>query len=229
VFFFLALTCLAAATLGSVALYQRGEERRLLRGERPRFLLQGGHDDALPSAPRQTPTRPPAAGIDEPSVESLAPGDIVGDGVVDWLVAGSVYYREEDDAWALHVLDGGVRQRFLEVRRRAGRLEVSLLDVAEGLARGQLLDGLSFHGQSFALEGRGDARTVTRGDVGGSTSQAGTLQWTRYGAVSGALLLVEDEAAARRGFVGARIPASSLSLLSGALNRAAQGDFDDKT
>jgi hypothetical protein len=41
-----------------------------------------------------------------------------------------------------------------------------------------------------------------------------------YGGPGGALLLVEDEGAARRGLIGSRVPAGSLSLMSGELNRA---------
>jgi hypothetical protein len=234
VLFFVALSCLAAATFGSVVLYQRGERRRLEAGERPlpRLLGPGADAEGDPASARSSSSKaaskasskkhastPPAAVDDEPTLQTLAPGDIVEDGADDWLVAGTVTYREEGDVWALHALEGGTKQRFLEVRTRRGDVEVAFVDAVDGLPRGQLLSGLSFRGHSFQLEGRGDARTTARGDVVGLSS-GGTLEWTRYGAVGGALLLVEDEGAARRAFLGQRVPASSLSVMSGALNRA---------
>ena len=218
--FFLALSCLAVATVGSAVAYQRGERRRLAGGDVRAPLLLVGGDDARRTAGRTAGrTSPDATGDDEPTLETLSPGDVVVDGVDDWLVTGTVRYREETDVWALHVLDGGARRRFLEVRPRRGEVEVAVVDAADDPPRGQLLGGLTFHGQVFRLEGRGDARTTTEGDAVGA-SRGGLLQWVRYAAAGGGVLLVEDEGAARRAFVGARVQASSLSIMSGALNRA---------
>ncbi len=143
-------------------------------------------------------------------------GDIVDDGEQDYVVTGSVRYREERDTWALHALDGGARQRFLEVRRRGGGLDAAFVDLASGLPSGQLFEGLTFQGRSFSLEVRGDAKTSIDGEVKGRSG--GLVAYARYGA-SGALLLVEDEGAARRAYVGERITPSSLSLMSGEYNR----------
>lgn len=212
--FFLALSCLAAATFGSVVLYQRGERRRLEAGgvADPRLLLPERRTE--PPKPASTPP----ARTGEPTLESLQQGDIVDDGENDWVVAGTARYREERETWALHALDGGARQRFLEVRRRQGSLEVAFVDRASGLPSGQLLQGLTFAGHSFQLDVRGDARVVVDGEVEGVG--AGTIAYARYGGAGGALLLVEDEGAARRAYVGSRVPASSLSLMSGELNRS---------
>jgi hypothetical protein len=214
VLFFLALSCLAAATFGSVVLYQRGERRRLEAGGvvDPRLLLPERRPEPLKSA-----SAPPARS-GEPTLEDLQQGDIVDDGENDWVVTGTARYREERETWWLHALDGGARQRFLEVRRRAGLLEVAFVDRASGLPSGQLLQGLTFAGQSFQLDVRGDARVVVDGVVDGVG--AGTIAYSRYGGAGGALLLVEDEGAARRAYVGSRVPTSSLSLMSGELNRA---------
>lgn len=210
--FFLALSCLAAATFGSVVVYQRGERRRLeAGGADPRLLPARTNDSVKP-----TPVSPTASA--EPGLETLQTGDIVDDGEGDWVVTGSVRFREERETWALHALDGGARQRFLEVRRRAGALEVAFVDVASGLPNGQLLQGLTFAGHSFQLDLRGDARVSIDGDVDGRGN--GTIAYARYSGPGGALLLVEDEGAVRRAFLGSRIPASSLSLMSGELNRA---------
>ena len=240
VLFFLALSCLTAATVGSVVVYQRAEQRRLRPGAgAPRRQL-GPHPDeadadevplrdsrsearrARPTDGQQSRAHKTArtAPEDEPTLQTLAPGDVVLDGDDDWLVVGSVDYREESDAWALHLLEGGTRQRLLEVRARRTEVEVAFLDPVSDLPRGQLLDGLTFRGHGFRLEGRGDARTGVRGDAGDALSRGGTLEWSRYGAAGGGLLLVEDEGAARRGFLGQRVLTSSLSVMSGALNRA---------
>lgn len=224
--FFLALSALAAATFGSVVLYQRGEKNRLDgRGVAdPRLLLP----ERKKKDPKETQEAPvkgkaksnaPRPTLD-PTLETLARGDIVVDGNDDWLVTGTVGYREEKETWQLHALEGGNRRRFLEVRARDGGLDVAFVDPVQGLPSGQLLQGLTFQGQSFHLEIRGDARTSVDGDVGNGVSGGGVIAYARYGGGGGALLLVEDEGAARRAFLGSRVPADSLSLMSGELNRA---------
>jgi len=229
VLFFVALTCLAAATFGSVLAYQRGEQRRLQGGGGgPAGLLAAGSNGPRRARGGQgAPTARPD-GADEPTLTTLAPGDVVTDGVDDWVVSGSVRYREESDAWALHVLDGGAVTRFLEVRARRGVVEVALVDPAPDLPRGQLAGGLTFRGQLFSLEGRGDARTSVVGDVAAAGVGGGVLQWARYASPGGGLLLVEDEGPLKRGFFGALVQPSSLSILSGELNRAsADNAIDD--
>jgi hypothetical protein len=212
VLFLFALSFLAAATFGSVVLYQKGEQRRLGDGTPDPRLLPLRDEPASTS----TASSPPAR-VGEPTLETLQRGDVVEDGPDDYIVIGTIRYREERDTWALHVLDGGTQQRLLEVRRRNGDLEVAFVERTNDLPPGQLLQGLTFAGQSFQLEVRGDARTTVDGDVGGVA--AGVIGWARYGAAGGGLLLVEDDAATRRAWVGARMPASSLSLMSGELNR----------
>jgi hypothetical protein len=209
VLFFFALSCLAAATFGSVVVYQRGERRRL-------EAASGGQATALLVTGRSAPAAP--SRTVEPTLETLQTGDIVDDGEGDWVVSGSLRYREEKETWSLHALDGGARRRWLEVRRRHGQLEVAFVDVADGLPAGQLLQGLTFAGQSFTLDLRGDARIVVDGEVPGRSS--GACVYARYGGAGGALLLVEDEGPTRRAFFGSRVPPSSVSLMSGELNRA---------
>jgi hypothetical protein len=225
--FFLAISCLAVAAAGSAVAYQRGERRRLAGGGQRPLSLPRGRRAEEPSSD----SRPAASGQDEdePTLQTLACGDVVVDGVDDWIVSGTVRYREEADTWALHVLDGGVRRRFLEVRARRGDVEVVVLDTAEDVPRGLLPGGLTFRGQVLRLDGRGDARTTSEGRLDGQASAGGVLQWARYSAAGGAVLLVEDEGARRRGFFGARVQPSSLSLMSGALNRADAASRDDDT
>jgi hypothetical protein len=220
VLFLFALSFLAAATFGSVVLYQKGEQRRLGdggTGPDPRTLLPLHDDNAASASSSSGSASAPPVRVGDPTLETLQRGDVVEDGPDDYIVIGTVRYREERDTWALHVLDGGSQQRFLEVRRRNGDLEVAFVERTTDLPPGQLLQGLTFAGQSFQLEVRGDARTTVDGDVSGVA--AGVIAWARYGAAGGGLLLVEDDAATRRAWVGARMPASSLSLLSGELNR----------
>ncbi len=212
--FFIALSALAAATFGSVVLYQRGEQKRLGDGADPRLLL--------PERKKEKVKTQPPKPAEDPTLETLSRGDIVSDGDDDWLVTGSIAYREERDTWQMHALEGGNRRRYLEVRARDGGVDVAFVDPAAGLPSGQLLQGLTFLGQSFQLEVRGDARIVVDGDVGLpglSSSGGGVLAYARYGGPGGSLLLVEDEGTVRRAFVGHRLPASSLSLMSGELNR----------
>ncbi|MDP2341981.1 MAG: DUF4178 domain-containing protein [Deltaproteobacteria bacterium] len=217
--FFLALSALAAATFGSVVLYQRGEKRRISDGGvvDPRLLLPEKKDSGKVKAKKPGTDLPKPS--EEPTLETLRQGDIVVDGDDDWLVMGTVAYREEKDTWALHALEGGSKRRFLEVRQRGGGLDVAFVDLVDGLPGGQLLHGLTFRGQSFQLDVRGDARTQVDGDVGVKVSSGGVLAWARYSGGGGSLLLVEDEGAARRAFLGSRVPPSSLSLMSGELNR----------
>ena len=169
--FFLALSALAAASFGSVVIYQRGEKRRLAAGgvADPRLLL------AEKNAARVKVKSAATTTALEPTLETLTQGDVVVDGDDDWLVTGTVAYREENDRWAMHALDGGARSRFLEVRARGGILDVAFIDLVDGLPAGQLLQGLTFRGQSFNLDGRGDARTSVDGDVGTRVSSGGVL------------------------------------------------------
>ncbi|HEY1097931.1 MAG TPA: DUF4178 domain-containing protein [Myxococcota bacterium] len=226
--FFFALSCLAAATFSSVVLYQKGERRRQELGgvADPRLLLPfdgepgSSSSSSSSSSVAPPPVSTPPARAGEPTLENLQHGDVVEDGPDDYLVVGSIRYREEKDLWALHVVDAGTRQRLLEVRRRHGQLVVAFLDVAAGLPSGQLFSGLSFAGHAFSLEGRGDARTTVDGDTSAlPLSTGGVLAWTRYTGAGGALLLVEDDGATRRAFIGQQVPAASLSIMSGELNR----------
>lgn len=215
--FFLALSALAAATFGSVVLYQRGEKNRLGGVADPRLLLP---ERKKPSDAKSKPA--PKKPSEDPTLSTLAAGDIVVDGDDDWLVTGTVGYREEKDTWQLHALEGGNKRRFLEVRSRDGGVDVAFVDPVSGLPSGTLLQGLTFQGQTFQLELRGDARTAVSGDVGDAgavVSRGGVLAYARYGGGGGALLLVEDEGPLRRAFLGSRVPASSLTLMSGELNR----------
>src|SRR5687768_2186681 len=101
VLLFFALSCLAAAALGSVVVYQRGAQNRLL-----------APDGTARLPPKGTVTLPPRP---EATLETLQIGDAVLEGSDDYVVAGTLGYREEADAWQVHVLDAGAARRYLEV------------------------------------------------------------------------------------------------------------------
>src|SRR5262245_6011353 len=67
----------------------------------------------------------------EPTLETLQLNDVILEGSDDYVVAGTLAYREEADAWNVHVLDAGATRKFLEVRAKRGVLSVSLLDIVD--------------------------------------------------------------------------------------------------
>jgi hypothetical protein len=199
VLLFLALSCLAAAAAGSVVVYQRGATHRLNAPDGT-ARLPPKDPDAIPTAPRP-----------EPTVETLQHGDVILDGNDDYIVVGTLAYREEQDAWTLHVLDAGTTRRFLEVRRKGGVLSVALLDaVDDAPVHGQLASGLTYRGKSLILDGRGDARVTASGEV--DDRDSGLMKYARYTGPGGALLVLEDEGPKRRAYSGNTLPASSLTI-----------------
>jgi hypothetical protein len=201
VLLFLALSCLAAAAVGSVVVYQRGASSRLA-GADGTARLPARTEASVGEEPR----RP------EPTLETLQHGDIVLDGNDDYVVVGTLTYREEQDSWTLHVLDAGARRRFLEVRRRRGVLEVALLDaVGDAPVHGQLVGGLTYRGKPLTLDSRGDARVQPGGDTDDRGHPA-LLRYARYSGPGGALLLVEEEGVTRRAYHGHEAPPSSLQI-----------------
>jgi hypothetical protein len=207
--FFLALSCLAAATLGSVVFYQRGQSK----------LLEGGPLPALPPpvgmASEKGARRPATV---DPTLDTLMVGDVVLHGDDDWIVAGTVTYREERDVWWLHLLEGGTQRRWLEVRQR-GRSqgaphEATLLDVvADAPTFGQVYGGLSFRGLPLSLESRGDARIAVAGDVEGR--REALVRYSTYSGPGGAVLQIEEEGQTRRALFGQRVTTAALSFMPG--------------
>ncbi|MBI1944861.1 MAG: DUF4178 domain-containing protein [Deltaproteobacteria bacterium] len=200
----IALGVLAAAAAGSVVVYQRGAAARL-----------ASVDGTARLPPKGVPGERPRA---EPTLETLQQGDVVLDGDEDFVVAGTLQYREEQDAWALHALDGGAVQRFLEVRSKAGVVQASFLEPVEDAPLfGSLGQGLTYRGKALTLEARGDARATALGEV---QRAGGLLRYARFTGPGGALLIVEDAGHERRALFGHLAPTSSLSIYPGELNRA---------
>jgi hypothetical protein len=197
VLLFFALSCLAAAALGSVLVYQRSAAERL-----------GAPDGTARLPPKSQPAVPARS---EPTVETLQPGDVVLDGNEDYVVIGALSYREEQDSWSVFFLDAGATRRLLEVRTKGGVASASLLDLVEDAPiHGQLGSGLTYRGKPLTLEARGDARTQPSGETGGRS--AALLKYARYAGPGGALLVVEEEGAHKRALYGHALPTSSITI-----------------
>ena len=194
---FFALSCLAAAALGSVVVYQRGAQNRLTAPD--------GTARLPPKSPLGLPPRP------EPTLETLQLGDVVLDGNDDYVVIGTMGYREEQDGWSIHLLDAGASRRYLEVKSRRGVVTAALLDVVDDAPiHGQLGTGLTYRAKPLTLEARGDARTQPIGETDGRGG--GILRYARYAGPGGALLLVEEEGTNKRALYGHAVPSSSLTI-----------------
>lgn len=193
---FFALSCLAAAALGSVVVYQRGAQNRLMAPD---------GTARLPPKGVEGPPRP------ESTLETLQLGDVVLDGNDDYVVIGTMGYREEQEGWSIHSLDAGASRRFLEVKSRRGVVTAALLDVVEDAPiHGQLGTGLTYRGKPLTLEARGDAHTQPLGETDGRAG--GVLRYARYAGPGGALLLVEEEGTSKRALYGQAVPSSSLTI-----------------
>ena len=194
---FFALSCFAAAALGSVVVYQRGAQTRLTAPD--------GTARLPPKSALALPPRP------EPTLETLQLGDVVLDGNDDYVVVGTMSYREEQDSWNIHLLDAGATRRFLEVKSRRGVVTAALLDeVDDAPIHGQLGTGLTYRGKPLTLEARGDARTQPMGESDGR--EGGMLRYARYAGPGGALLLVEEASMSKRALYGHAVPSSSLTI-----------------
>lgn len=200
----IALTCLAAAAAGSVVAYQRSAALRL-----------GTVDGTARLPPKGVPGERARA---EPTLETLQPGDVVLDGDDDFMVAGTLQYREEQEQWALHALDSGAAQRFLEVRARAGVVHAAFLEPVEDAPLfGNLGQGLTYRGRAMTLDARGDARATAQGEM---KREGGLVRYARYSGPGGELLVIEELGARRRALFGSVTPTSTLSIYSGELNRS---------
>jgi hypothetical protein len=204
------------ATVGSVFVYQRG-----IAGRLPPPEIRGGRalKEPLSRATAAAADKPAApARVGKATLDNLTIGDVVQDGPSDFVVAGTVRFREEKDAWAHHLLDGGIEKRWLEVRAVSGTSHAAFLEPApDAPTFGALGAGLTWRGKPFSLSGRGDARASVEGDVEGRA--AGTVKYSRYSGPSGEALWIEEEGNKRRALLCREVAPSSLSLLGGELVR----------
>jgi hypothetical protein len=197
---FFTLAALSVVTVGSVVAYQRGVQARLREGdEGPRLQLP-----PPPAEPEPATERRP---------ETLRLGDVVVDGSEDWLIVGTVTYREEGDTWWLHRLDSGREQRWMEVRDRDGVVVCFFEEATDIPAFGKLYDGLTHKGMPFQLSRRGDARVSIDGEVG--AREEGVLQYATYRGPGGAFLNVDEPESGRVALTGQRVVAEGLMLMPG--------------
>ncbi|VBA49943.1 hypothetical protein LAUMK142_02262 [Mycobacterium pseudokansasii] len=95
----------------------------------------------------------------------LGPGAIVSYGGVDYVVRGSVTYREGPFVWWEHLLEGGDEPMWFSVEDDDGRLELAMwvkrTDLAVQPDGDQVLDGVTFQESE-----RGHAGYTTEGTTG---------------------------------------------------------------
>jgi hypothetical protein len=95
----------------------------------------------------------------------LGPGAIVSYGGVDYVVRGSVTFREGPFVWWEHLLEGGEQPLWLSVEEDDGRLELAMW-VARKDLRLQPGDQYVVDGVSFRESERGRASYTTEGTTG---------------------------------------------------------------
>lgn len=95
----------------------------------------------------------------------LGPGAIVSYGGVDYVVRGSVTFREGPFVWWEHLLEGGDQPLWLSVEEDDGRLELAMWVARKDLTLqpgdSYVVDGVSFHESE-----RGRASYTTEGTTG---------------------------------------------------------------
>ena len=195
-----ALIALSTATAASVVIYQRTAERRFLQ------LQHGQTLGLLPEGQEEERTT-------ERTLSTLRIGDVVSQGEQDWVIIGTCDYREERDRWRLHLLDAGAEQIWLETQHENDHDGLFLSRADDIPIFGTLQDAITFRGETFRLDRRGDARVDVDGDVGERAVER--LRYTRYEGPGSARLLIEESDGKRRAYIGYRTPASILDLLPG--------------
>jgi hypothetical protein len=120
---------------------------------------------AKPGAGRQDPLSFNA--MPQFGPRSLGPGAIVSYGGIDYVVRGSVTYREGPFVWWEHLLEGGEEPLWFGVEEDDGRLELTMWvkgrsDLAQLQPGGQhVVDGVTLHESE-----RGHAGYTTEGTTG---------------------------------------------------------------
>jgi Domain of unknown function (DUF4178) len=96
----------------------------------------------------------------------LGPGAIVSHGGVDYVVRGSVTYREGPFVWWEHLLEGGDQPLWLSVEDDDGRLELALWVARKDLVALQPGGDHVVDGVTFRESERGHAGYTTEGTTG---------------------------------------------------------------
>ncbi len=118
---------------------------------------------------------------------SLGPGAIVGYGGVDYVLRGSVTYREGPFVWWEHLLEGGDQPMWFSVEEDDGRLELAMWVKARqdlGLQPGgeHVVDGVTYRESE-----RGHASYTTEGTTG--LPAGGDMDFVDYASADGTALL----------------------------------------
>jgi Domain of unknown function (DUF4178) len=116
----------------------------------------------------------------------LGPGAIVSYGGIDYVVRGSVTYREGPFVWWEHLLEGGDKPVWFSVEEDDGRLElamwVSRKDLALQPGGEHVVDGVTYHEAE-----RGHAGYTTEGTTG--LPAGGDMDFVDYANADGTALL----------------------------------------
>ncbi|KAA1248238.1 DUF4178 domain-containing protein [Mycobacterium simiae] len=116
----------------------------------------------------------------------FGPGAIVSYGGVDYVVRGSVTFRQGPFVWWEHLLEGGEQPMWFSVEDDDGRLELALwvkrTDLAAQPNGDPVVDGVAFHESE-----RGQAGYTTEGTTG--LPAGGEMDYVDYAAADGTMLL----------------------------------------
>src|SRR5437588_3476301 len=116
---------------------------------------------------RPSPRQDPLSSEAQPQFgpRQLGPGAIVSYGGVDYVVRGSVTFREGPFVWWEHLLEGGDQPLWLSVEEDDGRLELAMWVARKELTLQPgdqyVVDGVTFHESE-----RGRASYTTEGTTG---------------------------------------------------------------
>jgi uncharacterized protein DUF4178 len=117
---------------------------------------------------------------------TLGPGAIVSYGGVDYVVRGSVTYREGPFVWWEHLLDGGEQPMWFSVEEDDGRLELAMWLTRKDLALEpggeQVIDGVTYRESEHA-----HVSFTTEGTTG--LPAGGEMDYVDYASADGTALL----------------------------------------
>lgn len=116
----------------------------------------------------------------------LGPGAIVSHGGIDYVVRGSVTYRQGPFVWWEHLLEGGDQPIWFSVEEDDGRLELAMwvrrTDLGLQPGGQHVVDGITFHETE-----RGHPGYTTEGTTG--LPAGGEMDYVDYASTDGSALL----------------------------------------
>jgi hypothetical protein len=137
-----------------------------------------------PASPRQDPFN--IGDMQNYGPRALGPGAIVSYGGVDYVLRGSVTYREGPFVWWEHLLDGGERPLWFSVEEDDGRLELGMWNSRKDLALEpggeHVVDGVTYRESEHA-----HVSYTTEGTTG--LPAGGEMDYVDYASADGTALL----------------------------------------